>query len=76
MALTKQICKVMYVVISTKSKFIKYNTNSIYTAFIQDYELKLWSCAIFAPQENSTILQSPWAHSFNQSLSWPYELVY
>ena len=56
----------------------------IYTAFIQVSGLKLWflgdcNCAIFlrgfAPRKIAQ-LQSPRAHSFNQSLSWLYIFVY
>ena len=58
--------------------------NGIYTAFIRVSELKLmvlrWlQLCYFAsglrPLANSTI-KSPRAHSFYQSLSWPYMFVY
>ena len=53
----------------------------IYTAFIRVSGLKLWSlcdcnCAIMRPSAKQHNLQSPRAHSFNQSLSWPYIFVY
>ena len=57
----------------------------IYTAFIRVSGLKLWSlgdcnivlfCFGAAPLSKIAQLQSPRAHSFNQSLSWPYIFVY
>ena len=55
----------------------------MYTAFIQVSELKLWSlgdcnclfCFGAAPLSKIAQLQSPWAHSFNQSLSLQYIFV-
>ena len=46
----------------------------ICTAFIWVSGLKLWSLSDY----NCAILLrgAPWAHSFNQSLSWPYIFVY
>ena len=57
----------------------------IYTAFMRVSGLKLWSlgdwnivlfCFGVAPLSKIAQLQSPRAHSFNQSLSWPYIFVY